>query len=92
MTKTEALLIRLMEECAELQQATAKALEFGLTSDNFGALPLTNGEQMNAELDDILAIAGMLNDAGVVFATNFPNQKRIEEKQKRVTAMLKKLK
>ncbi len=49
------ILIQLMEECAEVQHACAKALRFGL-SDSPNILTPTNKEHLADELLDLLAI------------------------------------
>lgn len=59
MTRTEHLLILLMEECAEVQQRASKALRFGLGEVQEGQ-PLDNRERLSVELADVMAIVQML--------------------------------
>jgi NTP pyrophosphatase (non-canonical NTP hydrolase) len=49
------LLIKLMEEAAEVQQACAKALRFGLRSTNNGTKP-SNLESLQSEFKDMNAV------------------------------------
>ena len=54
MNRVEYLLVCLMEECAEVQQAAAKALRFGLTDQNL--------DDLYGEYVDVAAVFGMLAD------------------------------
>lgn len=54
-------LVKLMEECAELQQAAAKILRHGFTKLNTDAPQLgTNEEQLEREVDDVDEAIGRL--------------------------------
>ena len=57
MNTTEYVLVCLMEECAEVQHAAAKALRFGL--------PL-NREQLQREILDVQAIVELLQESGIL--------------------------
>ena len=59
----------LAEECAEVQQAIAKALRFGLC-DGYPGTDRTNAEDIAAELDDLTAVAEMLQDEAVLRKRN----------------------
>ncbi len=63
MTRQEYLLTKLMEECCEVAQETAKAKLFGVHEQR--DLPTSNRERMQKEYNDVLAIVDMLNLAGV---------------------------
>lgn len=64
MNRIEHLLTCLAEECAEVQQAVAKALRFGLDD---GYVPgRTNAGDIMKELDDLIGVAEMLRDEGVL--------------------------
>ncbi len=65
MTRTEHLLAILAEECAEVAQRATKALRFGLSEVQPGQ-DKTNAARIAYELDDLLAVAGMLRDASAI--------------------------
>ena len=58
MTRQQHLLIALMEECAEVQQAASKVLRFGL-DDKYKDQP-TNQERLSTELTDLIAVCDMI--------------------------------
>jgi hypothetical protein len=59
MNKVEYLLICLMEEAAEIQQAAAKALRFGLDNHHPDRME-TNAQELQKELTDLDATRSML--------------------------------
>lgn len=59
MTRTEHLLVLLMEECDEVSQRASKALRFGLGEAQSGQ-PYTNAERILIEYADLLAVVRML--------------------------------
>lgn len=59
MSEREYLIIKLMEEAAELQQACSKALLCGLEDKRNENIP-TNEENINLEFNDVLGVARML--------------------------------
>lgn len=65
MNTTNYLLICLMEEAAELQQAAAKSLRFGLDNHHPDST-ITNIQQLTLELKDIISICNLLADDGVL--------------------------
>ena len=64
MDKKEHLLTCLTEECAEVQQAVAKALRFGL-GDGYPGTDRTNEGDLLNELNDLFAVVEMLRDVGI---------------------------
>ncbi len=63
MNRTDHLLVCLLEELAEATQATTKAIRFGLGDyhpDGFA----NNAEQITLELNDVIAVAEMLQADG----------------------------
>lgn len=65
MNTTEHLLVCLAEECAEVQQAVAKALRFGL-SDGYPDADTTNAQDIAREFAETLAVIEMLEEVGVL--------------------------
>jgi len=65
MTKRENLLTCLAEECAEVAQRVSKALRFGLDEIQPGQT-LTNAERIAQELNDLVAVAELLEECGAV--------------------------
>lgn len=56
MTREQHLLIRAMEECAEVQQRLSKALVFGLGEVQFGQ-DRTNHDRILMEFADLIAVS-----------------------------------
>lgn len=82
MNHTEHLLTCLAEECAEVQQAIAKALRFGL-DDGYPGAGATNAQDIGREFIDVVAVMEMLVDTGVIKLP--PNRlARTEQKKSRV--------
>lgn len=72
MTREEHLLSCLAEECCEIGQRVSKALRFGLQEVQPGQT-LTNAERIVAEYHDLLAVAFMLKEEGLLpFPSNPP--------------------
>lgn len=73
MTRLEHLMTILSEECAELIQATSKALRFGLeegrdiAAQEYG----NNVQRMRAELNDLIAMVEMLEDEGLNLSPDY---------------------
>ncbi len=65
MTEAEYLLIKLIEECAEVIQRATKALTFGLTEVQPGHAQ-DNSIRLTYEFGDLQAVWEMLNERGVV--------------------------
>jgi len=69
MTKTQHLLLKLTEECAEVQKEVCKALEFGLNSTNPETQEV-NRLAIAKELNDLLAVVEMLSKDSDVLNTS----------------------
>ena len=65
MNTTEHLLVCLAEECAEVQQAVAKALRFGLQGGYSGA-DATNAQDIAREVSDLIAVVQLLEERGII--------------------------
>lgn len=85
MNRLEHLMTILTEECAELQQATSKALRFGL-QDGYPGTDRTNEKDMALELNQLVAVAEMLREEGVVLN---PDYKAVREKREKIEHYLK---
>lgn len=66
MTKNENLLVTLMEECAEVQQAVSKVIRFGADGCHPDVPPQTNGKDVLVEYYQLIAVMEMLIDGGVL--------------------------
>jgi NTP pyrophosphatase (non-canonical NTP hydrolase) len=86
MDRIQHLLVCLMEECAEVQQAAAKALRFGL-EDGYPDTDRTNYEDIEKELNDVIAVAEMLVFE-CAFREDFKSQSGRNEKKKKVEKWL----
>lgn len=64
MNKQEHLLIKCLEECAEVQQAITKSLLFGL-DDCHPETRMNNLDTLRHELNDLFAVIEMLHSEGV---------------------------
>lgn len=67
MTREELLLLRLMEECAEVQQRTSKQLNFG-PNERQPTVPNaeTNVERLRFEILDVMAVVHILMEEGII--------------------------
>lgn len=65
MTKREYLLTKLAEECVEIAQRCHKAQIFGLHEKQKGQ-KLTNSQRIRGELNDLMGIALMCVDEGIL--------------------------
>jgi len=65
MNKQEHYLTCLAEECNEVAQRVSKALRFGLAEVQDGQ-GLNNAERISVELNDLLAVAEILHEMGVI--------------------------
>lgn len=64
MNRLEHLLTKLIDECAEIQQATTKALNFGL-EDGYPNTDRTNVGDMRHEFNDLIGVVHMLEAEGL---------------------------
>jgi NTP pyrophosphatase (non-canonical NTP hydrolase) len=82
MNKIEHLLTCLAEECAEVQQAVAKALRFGL-DDGYPCKTTTNAEDIAYEYKDLVAVMEMLEleIEGISKLANSEVDKRIKKEK-----------
>ena len=81
MNRTEHLLVKLAEECAEVAQRATKALRFGLLEVQPGQ-PLNNAERLVGELTDLYAVIDLLAKEGAISAETLdlePKRARIEK-------------
>ncbi len=65
MYEKEHLLVCLAEECAEVQQAVAKALRFGL-NDGYPGGDTTNAEDVSIEFTELFAVVEMCRERGII--------------------------
>jgi NTP pyrophosphatase (non-canonical NTP hydrolase) len=82
MNRTEHLLSCLSEECAEVAQRVSKALRFGLDEVQPGQAQ-SNRHRIVDELADLLAVAIILADEGVI--PRFPlDDRMVSNKQEKI--------
>ena len=79
MNRLEHLLTILGEECAEIQKAASKAKRFGL-EDGYPGTDRTNHNDINNELNDLMAVVEMLNCEGL--SLHMHTHKREDKKVK----------
>ncbi len=65
MNTKEHLLVCLMEECAEIQQAASKALRFGL-EDGYPGANTTNVEDIEIEIIELIAVIDMCRSRKII--------------------------
>ena len=83
MTKNENLLVTLMEECAELQQAVSKALRFGMDGCHPSYPEKTNEHNIMIEYYQLVAVMEMLENDGVLHAFS-PADKALAKTTKKI--------
>ena len=82
MRNDQFLFMKLMEEASEIALIASKINQFGLDSNNNGALDLTNKEELFKELNDLIAIVTLLNEeCNLGFTTS---EKAIKTKKEKV--------
>ena len=86
MNESEHLLTCLAEECAEVQQAVAKALRFGLT-DGYPNTERTNAGDIADELTDLTAVVEMLQTRGIIRRPAYHDD-RVTRKIEKVTKFM----
>ena len=82
MNKIEHLLTCLLEECSEIQKATAKALRFGL-DDHAPDSDSTNAEDIAAEIIDLISVIELLKEEKIILNSQDPQQ-LIEKKKEKI--------
>jgi len=76
LNRTEYLLVKLAEECAEVAQRATKALTFGLKEVQHDQ-PYDNSERLVHELADLAGVVRMLEEAGAIeLAEEFDKRRR----------------
>lgn len=63
MKMMQFLLLKLMEECAEVQQRASKMIQFGADETEPGQ-PFTNTERLREELNDLIATIHIIEQNG----------------------------
>lgn len=81
LNEIEHLLTILGEECAEVAQRASKAIRFGLEEKEPGQ-DATNAERLHVEVDQLMAVLGMLQDRGIL--PRMENRQVVMDKQARV--------
>ncbi len=66
MKKREHLLVCLMEECAEVQQAVAKGLRFGLDDHHPDYSEITNEAEILTEFYQLVTVMELLQEEGSI--------------------------
>jgi len=87
LNKTEHLLTCLMEECAEIQKVTAKALRFGLDDHAPDEPEVTNSEGIAIECIDLFAVIEMLEEIGAI--PKLSKSERMQQKKDKVSKYMK---
>ncbi len=80
LNRTEYLLVKLAEECAEVAQRATKALTFGIHEIQKDQ-PHTNSERIMQEMADMAAVVGMLQDEGTLPTDVFKFREMVEAKK-----------
>ena len=65
MTRNENLLVTLMEECAEVQQATSITIRFGASNYNPATPEMTNEQEVLTEYYQLVAVMEMIIERGI---------------------------
>lgn len=88
MTRTEHLLVILMEECNEVAQRASKALRFGLREVEPGQ-ELSNAERINLEYMDLITIMEILTNEDILPWISSPKlQQHVAAKSQKVEKFL----
>ena len=66
MKRTQLLLIKLMEEAAEIQQAASKSLQFGWWNHHPDRPDTNNMQELSKECGDIRGVMEMLADEAAI--------------------------
>jgi NTP pyrophosphatase (non-canonical NTP hydrolase) len=88
MNVSEHLLTCLAEECGEVIQNAGKSLRFGLDDRNvLDPTGSTNRERLVDELNDLIGVADMLADRGMI-PKNWRDQEKQDGKQRKVAKFM----
>lgn len=79
MNLEQLLLIKLMEECAEVQQACSKALRFSL-NEKCSETTMTNAKYITEEVKDVLAVLKCLEAEGILPMPELSLEERIHRR------------
>lgn len=82
MNRDENLLVTLMEECAELQQAVSKAIRFGMDSCHPDHPGRSNEHDIMVEYYQLVAVMEMLNNSNVVGRFSAADEALVKVKKK----------
>jgi hypothetical protein len=83
MNKNEHLLVILAEECSEISKDVSKSLRFGLDEwSPYDPEQLPNRHKISQEITDLLAVAEMLVEEGVI--GKFDERVFIDRKKEKV--------
>lgn len=86
MNKKEHLMVVAMEECAEIQQAIAKSLRFGLQDHRPETPTMTNEQEILTEYYQLMAVMEMLQEESL----HLPDAEVIQQiKQQKKAKVLK---
>lgn len=83
MSKNENLLVTLMEECAELQQAVSKILRFGADNYNPARSKRTNEYEAMLEYYQLVAVMEMLQAQGVLHPFSGADEQLVKDSKKK---------
>lgn len=82
MTKTENLLVTLMEECAELQQAVSKALRFGMDNCHPAQPEKSNEHEIMVEYYQLVAVMELLNSNNILRSFSIADEELVKASKK----------
>jgi len=88
LTRTEYLLVCLLEELGEAAQAVSKALRFGLGSYHPDDPTTDNADLISHELNDVVAVALILQNENQL--SHITDRQMIQSKQDKIQTYLKK--
>lgn len=83
MDRSEHLLTCLAEECGEVSQRVMKALRFGLAEVQTGQ-SLNNAERIEEELRDLISVAQILHEDGILSKKFAPTPIERETKRAKI--------
>lgn len=81
MKRSEHLLVCLMEECAEVQQAVAKSLRFGLEDHHPERPDLTNEAEILTEFYQLVAVMDLLQEEEIIATLSEVEVERIKKRK-----------